>query len=409
MKNYSKTAVILTAMALGVSLNSCKKNDKVEPEEVISYYDITDVYPDTNVIDIDTTQSTASVDLTKKDTPTAEVTPPPPAKEEKKKENSTPAKTKKTTPTNSNNSNIAADVGVKDGNLITDDDEIVGGFISLDFNDVMASPTGNVVADVDVVKGNLVADDSDGIMDVHIDSVEELDEVLVKDGIENTHMMKGVVKMNGKTQDFEVPVDINKADDKFELVGIVDFDRSQFYSDKAFNHLTADDLMNDNVKVRVHVNSKGTAGSISIYDADKKIKEKAKFKEHNDHVLAKVKEKGDGFKDKDNIMEQHDKKIEKLKEKGNGTADKLEIEEVNGETIEKLTHRQKRLERHKERLEMQKSEIAEKYKDSDKETGEKEVIKIDQKIGEVDAQLKEIDDSKNRLKVSATSTDGGLS
>ncbi len=393
MKNYFKTSTLLLGVALGVSLYSCKKDkketDTASTPETNTYYDITDIYPGTTYIEVDPSSSTAEVNLNKKETTTEESAPQPAANNDSK-------------------ADVVADVPVTEGGLITDETMIVGGFLSLDFNNVMTSPTGNVVGDVDIVKGNLVTDESDGIMDVHIETVEELDEVVIKDGIENTHMMKGAVRMNGKKQDFEVPVNINQANEKFELLGIVDFDRSHFFSEDAFNHLSAEDLMNDNIKVRVRINSKGTAGKISIYDADKNITEKVKFREHGEHMSTKVKEKGDGFKDKDKIMERHDRKIEKMKEKAPGDMNKEKIREINGKTIEKLTHRQKKLETHKERLKMKQDEIMEKYKDKDKETGEKEKIKIDEKMSEIDAKIKEIDDEKNRLKAKATSTDGGL-
>ncbi len=391
MKNYFKTsAILLSAGLMLVGIQSCKKDKDTaitasndDTEESYSFYDITDIYPGTTLIEIKKEESKGEVQLHKK---TADNTP---VAEDKKPD-------------------AVADVPVTEGQLITDETMIVGGYVSLDFNNVMTSPTGNVVGDVDVVKGNFIADETNGIMDVNIESVEELDDVVVKDGIENTHIMKGVVRMNGKAQNFEVPVDINEAGEKFDLVGIVDFDRSHFFSEDAFNHLSAEDLMNDNVKVRVRLSADGKRGKVSIYDADKHIKEKIKFDEHENHMTTKVKEKGQGFKDKDKIMERHERQIEKMKEKAPGDLNKEKIRELNGKTIEKLTHRQKRLEKHKERLRMQQDEIMEKYKDKDKQTGEKEKIKIDEKIGEIDAKIKEIDEDKNRLKAKGESTDGGI-
>ncbi len=395
MKNYFKSSVLLLGVAAGVSLYSCKKDKKKENEsaEVASneptsytYYNITDLYPGTSVIEVDNSASKATVHMTKDET-------------------------KKAEPKGDKSDKVVADVPVEGGNLIYDEDnnnELVGGYVSLNFKNVMTSPTGNQVGDVEVVTGNLVADESDGIMDVHIESVDQLDEVVVKDGIENTHMMKGKVRMNGKRQDFEVPVNINQVNDKMELVGLVDFDRSNFYSDDAFSKLSAEDLMNDHVKVRVRINSKGTAGKISIYDADKDIKEKVKWREHSDEMTSKLKEKGDGFKDKDKIMEKHDKELDKMKEKSNGDVDKEKIRQLNDRTIEKLTHRQKKLEKHKERLKMQQERVMEKYKDKDKQDGEKEKIVIDQKMDEIDAKIKEIDDQKNHLRATGESTDGGL-
>ncbi len=392
MKNYFKASMLLILASIFIiGLNSCKKEKKdgvetASTDEAYSYYDITDIYPGTYIVEVAKDESKAEVHLNKNDKPAPEAGKPSPKPD------------------------AVADVAVEDGNFITDDENetIVGGFVSLNFKNVMTSPTGNMVGDADIITGNLIAEGSDGIMDVHIEAVEELDEVLVKDGVENTHNMKGVVRMNGKTEEFEVPVDINSANEKFELVGIVDFDRSKFYSDEAFKHLSEEDLMNDHVKVRVRINSKGTAGKITIYDADKKIKEKLKFREHHDHLNTKMKEKGEGFKDKDKIMERHERQIEKMKEKNPGDLNKEKIRELNGKTIEKLTRRQAKLEKHKERLKMQQDEILEKYKDKDKQTGEKEKIKIDEKIGEIDAKIKEIDEDKNHLKAKGESTDGGI-
>lgn len=416
-----KLALIMGAAILLAPI-SCKQKEKVlaDNSDAFSLYDL---YPGTDLVDISPEESTAivfvglpadstavvSTDATSAPTSTDNTSASENKSTSKVSDKKTETASGSASVDNSTDSNAAsANVPVSNGTIITDGEDIVGGFVSLDFSNIRTTPTGNVITDVKQVTDQVipVVDSANGVMDIHITDVDELDDVVIKNGLANTHMVKGFVRMNGKNQDFEAPVNINRASEEFEITGDVNYDRSQFFDDAAFGHLTAEQLANDNIKVRVRLKSKG--GKISVYDADTKTKEKIKFQDHANYVSEKIKEKGKGFKTKDKIIDRNERYVEKLKENNADGKNNAKIIETNQKTVEKLDRRKQGLLKHREALLVKQDRLKEEMKDKNNETQEKEKIKIDEQIGVIDAKVKDIDEYRNKIVAKGKSEDGGI-
>jgi polyisoprenoid-binding protein YceI len=146
-------------------------------------------------------------------------------------------------------------ISVKEGNVILEGENIVGGSISIDMNSI-------VVTDIEdegtnaKLKGHLMSDDFFGVKNHALASLKISSSKHVEG---KKHIIMGDITIKGKTEKIEIPVTVMTLDTKVVIIGEAKIDRTKFdirYGSGQFFEDLGDRMISDDFTIKFKVGAK---------------------------------------------------------------------------------------------------------------------------------------------------------